>query len=124
MTLIKALLILSVLAVLVWAFRNRFRVGLRAGVRVLAVLLTGVAIVSIIDPSLTQEAADVVGVTRGTDLVLYLLAVVYVVTSTGTYFRFREQDRRIVEVVRASALRDAILTNGLPGADREHSATK
>lgn len=119
MNLIKAILILSFLSVLVWAFRNRSRVGLRAGMRLLAVALTAAAVVSIVDPEITQHAADFVGVTRGTDLVLYLLTVVYVLTTVGTYFRFREQERRLVEVVRANALRDAIMTQGLPGADRE-----
>jgi hypothetical protein len=118
MNLIKAFLILSFLGVLIWAFRNRARVGLRAGVRILACMLTAIAIASIIDPGLPQAVANVLGVTRGTDLVLYLLTVVYVLTAVGTYFRFRDQDRRLVEVVRATCLRDAILTQGLPGADR------
>lgn len=115
MNLIKLLLIFSFLGALLWAFRNRARVGLRAGLRVVAVLLTTAAVASIIDPAVPQRAADLVGVTRGTDLVLYLLVVVFVLTTIGTYFRFREQERRFVELVRASALRDSILTEGMPG---------
>jgi small membrane protein len=114
-TLIKVLLILSFLSLLGWGFRNRGRVGLRAGMRLVAIVLTGAAIASVINPDLTTSVARLVGVTRGTDLVLYVFIVIFVATSIGTYFRFREQDRRLVEVVRASAIREAILMQGLPG---------
>jgi hypothetical protein len=119
MNLIKVILIICFLLLLTWAFRNRARVGLRAGTRLVAVVLTAVAITSILNPNIPQHAADFLGVTRGTDLVLYLFIVVFVVSSLGTYFRFREQERRLTEVVRASAIRDAILSEGMPGTPSE-----
>ena len=115
---IKFVLILSFLSLAVWAFRNRSRVGLRAGARLLALVLTAAAIVSVLQPSITQEVANVLGVTRGTDLILYGFIVVLALTSVGTYFRFRENEQRIAELVRASAIRDAILSQGLPGNGR------
>ncbi len=115
MNLIKLLLILSFAALFIWAFRNRANVGLRAGVRVFAVVLTMIAIVSILVPNVLQSLADIVGVTRGTDLVLYALVVVFAATTVGTYFRFRELERRLAAVVRADAIRDATLTDGIPG---------
>ena len=115
---IKLVLILSFLSVAVWAFRNRSRVGLRAGARLLALILTAAAIVSVLQPSITQEVANVLGVTRGTDLILYGFIVVLAWTSVGTYFRFREHEQRIAELVRASAIRDAILSQGMPGNGR------
>lgn len=122
MTLIKILLIVSFLCLLAWGFRNRTRVGLRAGMRLAAILLTGAAIGSVIYPDLLTRAANDVGVTRGTDLVLYMFIVIFIAVSIGTYFRFREQDRRLVEVVRASAIREAVLLNGMPGADEQQPA--
>jgi hypothetical protein len=118
MNLIKILLILSFVALFVWAFRNRSRVGLRAGTRLFAVILTAVAIVSILVPNLLQHLADLVGVTRGTDLLLYVLVVVFVSTTVGSYFRFRDLERRLADLVRADAIRDATLTQGVPGDDR------
>jgi hypothetical protein len=115
---IKLVLILSFLSVAVWAFRNRSRVGLRAGARLLALILTAAAIVSVLQPSITQEVANLLGVTRGTDLILYGFIVVLAWTSVGTYFRFREHEQRIAELVRASAIRDAILSHGMPGNGR------
>jgi hypothetical protein len=114
MTLIKLLLVLSFVALLGWGFRHRAHVGLRAGMRLAAIALTGAAILSVINPNLPQDLADAVGVTRGTDLVLYLFIVVFTATAIGTYFRFREQDRRLQELVRASAIREAVLSQGLP----------
>ena len=114
---IKILLIASFLGLLGWGFRHRAHVGLRAGIRLAAVCLTGAAIAAVIDPDLLTRVANDVGVTRGTDLVLYLFIVIFVATSIGTYFRFREQDRRLVEVVRASAIREAVLSQGLPGGE-------
>jgi hypothetical protein len=116
MTWIKALLIVSFLCLLGWGFRHRAHVGLRAGMRIAAIALTGAAIAAVVNPDLLTRAANDVGVTRGTDLVLYLFIVIFAATSIGTYFRFREQDRRLVEVVRASAIREAILSQGMPGA--------
>jgi small membrane protein len=120
-TWIKILLIMSFLGLLGWGFRHRAHVGLRAGMRLAAIALTGAAIASIINPNLTTSAANLVGVTRGTDLVLYLFIVIFIATSIGSYFRFREQDRRLVEVVRASAIREAVLSQGLPGQTEDRT---
>ena len=117
MTLIKVVLVLSFLGLLLWAFRNRNRVGLRASARLGLVLLIALAIASVIRPEMTLAAAHFLGVTRGTDLVVYALAVGFFMTSLGTYFKFREQERRLVEVVRAQAIRDSILKQGPPGSD-------
>jgi small membrane protein len=116
MTLIKVLLIAAFVGLLVWAFRNRARVGLRAGTRIAVIALTALAVASILQPNITQAMADFVGVTRGTDLVFYGVSVAFVINCISTYFRFREQDRRMVEIVRASAIRDAILSQGIPGS--------
>lgn len=116
MTLIKVVLVVAFLAIVLWAFRNRQRVGLRAGVRVLIVVLAALGVASVVQPGLTQEAADLLGVTRGTDLVLYLLVVIFALTSAGFYFRFREVDRRLVDIVRADAVRTAVAQQGVPGA--------
>jgi hypothetical protein len=117
MNLIKVLLVVAFLGAVLWAFRNRGRVGIRAGARVVILLLTIIAVASVVDPNIPQQVADFVGVTRGTDLVLYLLVIVFVLTTAGMYFRFRELERRLVDVVRASAIQTAVTAQGLPGGD-------
>ena len=104
---VKFLLVVAAVAALVVLFRHRSRVELRAGARVLAFFLFLVAIVSIIFPSVTQIAAEAVGVARGTDLLLYGLVVVYVLTTLGLYFRVREGDQRLLRLAREMALERA-----------------
>jgi hypothetical protein len=113
MTAIKIVLVLAIIG-MVWAFRNRSRVGLRAGARLAAIVLVILAIVSVIDPTITQRAAEELGVTRGTDLLLYLLVLVFAATSLGFYFRFRELERRLADLARAEAIREAVSVQGMP----------
>jgi hypothetical protein len=115
---IKLVLVSSFLLLLVWAFRNRRKVGLQAGGRLAAVGVVLLAVASVLHPDLTQWLAERLGVTRGTDLVLYLFIVVATVTAVFNRLRARDLEQRLTEVVRVMALRDGALMNGLPGADR------
>jgi small membrane protein len=110
---IKIVLIMAIIGMF-WAFRNRSRVGLRAGARLAVLLLAVLAAVSIIQPSVAQRAADELGVTRGTDLLLYLLVMVFAASSLGFYFRFRELERRLADLTRAQAIREAVSVQGMP----------
>lgn len=116
---IKFVLVTSFLVLLVWAFRNRRRVGLQAGGRLLAVGVALLAVASVLYPGLTQWLAERLGVTRGTDLVLYLFIVVASTTAVFSRLRARDLEQRLREVVRVMALRDAAFLNGLPGDDRD-----
>ena len=116
MTLIKPILVLGFLALLLWGFRNRSKVGIRAGIKVLGIGLTAVAIAAVVYPNITQRLADLVGVTRGTDLVLYTLVIVFGFAQAGTYFKFRAMEVRVAEMVRTRAIQDSIRDEGPPGA--------
>lgn len=71
----------------------------------LAILGLGVATVAF--PDITTEVADSVGVGRGTDLVLYVLVVVFVGNSIFNAAKFRHHERDITKLARALAIRDA-----------------
>ena len=88
---------------------------MRAGIKIAAVTLAVVAVAAVADPSLTQDLANLVGVTRGTDLMLYVLVVVFAFTQPGTYFRFKELEMRFARAVRSQAIAEAIERDGLPG---------
>ncbi len=88
---------------------------MRAGIKIAAVTLAVVAVAAVADPSLTQDLANLVGVTRGTDLMLYVLVVVFAFTQAGTYFRFKELEMRFARAVRSQAIAEAIERDGLPG---------
>lgn len=111
---IKIPLVVAAVLIFVMVFRNRQRVELRAGSRLLALGLAVVAVVSIIDPDIPQAAANALGVARGTDLLLYLLIVVFVLTTLGLYFRLRETDQHLRRLVRSIAIEEAIRRDGPP----------
>jgi hypothetical protein len=115
--LIKFILVIAVVAVALLAFRNRYDVGIRAGARLAALALAAFAIASIIDTAIPQALANAMGVTRGTDLVLYTLVVVFAMTATGLYLRTREIERTVALIVRSAAIRDSILVGGMPRTD-------
>ncbi|HVC13634.1 MAG TPA: DUF2304 domain-containing protein [Acidimicrobiales bacterium] len=118
MNAIKVVLILCFLGLLAWAFRNRNRVGLRAGIKVGAVVLTAFAVTAIADPALTTSLAHTLGVADGTDLLLYALVVTFACTTMAGYFRYRHLESRLAQVVRSQAITDALLRDGPPGAAR------
>jgi hypothetical protein len=88
---------------------------MRAGARVVALLLAGFAIASVMEPNITTRVANAVGVGRGTDLLLYVLVVAFAFTSAGLYFRSRDLESRLDALTRSLAIRDAVLEDGPPG---------
>lgn len=64
-------------------------------------------VVAVLFPNLMQALADVVGVTRGTDLLLYGLALVIIYLAGSTSVRFREVESQLVMLARQQALMDA-----------------
>lgn len=93
-------------------------VGLRApsGARHLAVrriALVGfaaLAALSVLFPDSWNEAAAVVGVGRGTDLLLYGTIVLFLVSLMTTYRRFREMEQQVTRLARRLALDEAMGT--------------
>ncbi|MDU0312712.1 DUF2304 domain-containing protein [Phycicoccus sp. M110.8] len=115
---VKVPLILFAVLALVALFRNRDRVELRAGSRVVAIVLAAAAVASIADPGIPQRVAEALGVGRGTDLLLYVLVVVFTLTSLGLYFRIKESDARVRKLARALAIERALREDG----DSDHPA--
>lgn len=111
---IKVILIGLILVALVWGLRHRDDVGFRAGRRLAALALALFAIVAVLAPGFTTSLARVVGIGRGTDLLLYGLVMTFVFSTAGLYFRCRDIERRLVEITRAVAIREALATGGPP----------
>ncbi len=77
--------------------------------RLLAVVLFLVATVFIFSPDLTTVIARSLGVGRGADLLLYVSLIAGVHIALLLYRRTRELERRMTELIRAAAIRDAQL---------------
>lgn len=77
-------------------------------VRRLTLLLAVVAgIIAVVFPSSINTVANLLGVGRGTDLVLYALVVVFVGNSIAVAGHNRQLNREITQLARSIALREA-----------------
>jgi small membrane protein len=75
--------------------------------RLLAAFLFFSASVCVIFPGITSEVANALGVGRGADLLLYLGLLAGIHSFLLLYLKERRMDRRITELTRAIAIRDA-----------------
>ncbi len=104
---IQVLLIVAVGAVALVLLRASAGVAHLAIRRVLLLGFAIVAIVSILAPGWVTRLANLVGVGRGTDLLLYGLIVAFLGYTATSYRRFRLIERRLTELTRQIALDEA-----------------
>lgn len=104
--LIQVVLIVVVILVVARLFRSR---GARAQAirRIGLVVFAAFAAVSILFPDVWSRIARMVGVGRGTDLVLYALVVAFLSFTVTTYLRFRDLETNYTRLARRIALTDA-----------------
>jgi hypothetical protein len=105
--LIQIFLIAAALGVLVLLLRSRASLRTRAWKKLIVVALTALAVASILRPELTQKVANLVGVGRGTDLLLYVLTAVFLYVGLGFYLRFKDVERQLTVLARRIALDEA-----------------
>lgn len=93
--------------------------------RVVLAVIFAAAVVAVIFPGIVNSVANLLGVGRGTDLILYALVIVFVGNSVSASVRHRELERELTLLARTVALRDAPLpgrggsaTPGAPGAEQ------
>ncbi len=102
---IQILLILAVIVVMVVFLHQTSRT--RALSIIAAVIFAILAIAAILFPETTTWLAQLVGIGRGTDLVLYCLVVFVMFTSIQNSVRRRQDQQRLAKVVRQMALLQA-----------------
>jgi small membrane protein len=113
--LIQFLLVLAVLTILFVFVRSSNAVYVQASKRVGLVLFAVANVYAVMRPDDLSAIAKLVGVGRGTDLVLYALVVAFMAGMFSFYQRFRVVDRRYTELARTVALREAELVNAERG---------
>lgn len=104
---IKWLLVPGVVLAVVLSLRSRASLRGQARRKILAALTVVAGAIAVMFPSTLQTLANWTGVTRGTDLLLYALALVIIYLVGSTSVRFREQEARIVLLARQVALSEA-----------------
>lgn len=109
---IKLLLLAGILAAATFAYRGApGTVSLAARRLTLAVTLAA-AMVAVLFPDLVTTLANLVGVGRGADLVLYGFVLASIFVWIGMYRRLHEIEHRFVELNRSVALGTSPFTSG------------
>jgi small membrane protein len=104
---IKILLILAVLVLLMFFLRHHGTSRSGATVKLGFALFVVLGVLAVLLPNQVSRMAQLVGVGRGTDLVLYMLVVAFGFATINTYLRFKELELRYARLARAVALRGA-----------------
>ena len=104
---IKWLLVPALVLAVFLGLRARASLRGQARRKLLAFATVVFGVLSVLFPDILQRLATLVGVTRGTDLLLYCLAlvIIYLVGSTGV--RFRAVETQMVTLARQVALMEA-----------------
>jgi hypothetical protein len=106
--LIQILLILAALTLFFFFLRRSHTARLQAFKRIGFLLFCLFGVLAVLEPDTMTWLANRVGVGRGTDLLVYMLAVVFAFFSLNTYLRFKDTERRLTKLARAMAIRDAV----------------
>jgi hypothetical protein len=120
---IQLLLVPGVVLAVVLSLRSRASLRGQARRKILAALTVVAGVIAVVFPSTLQALADWTGVTRGTDLLLYGLALVIIYLVGSTSVRFREQEARIVLLARQVALSEAEARLAATGRLRHEGAS-
>lgn len=104
---IQGLLIAAVILLLVYLLRSRRNAQSRAWVKVGYVLFVIGAVYAILRPDDTTVIANLLGVRRGADLLVYALVIAFLFTTISAYMRFKDLELRYAQLARAVALEGA-----------------
>ena len=102
--LIQFLLILAALVLFTTFLRLAHTARLQAFKRIGFLLFCLFGVIAVLRPGVMTWLANRVGVGRGTDLLLYMLVVVFAFFSLNTYLRFKDTERRLTKLARAMAI--------------------
>jgi protein-S-isoprenylcysteine O-methyltransferase Ste14 len=108
---IKIILLAGVLGFMVLVFRGYGGAGQLAIRRMVAILLALLGVLAVLMPDAVTWLANRVGVSRGTDLILYLLVVAFLWATVALHRRIEDLERRYIDLVRLSAIVEAMEAN-------------
>jgi hypothetical protein len=105
---IKAILVLGLLAFTALELRGKGSASHLAVRRLIAALVLALGVTGIVFPDLVTKLANAVGVGRGADLVLYALVIAFLFSTLGLYLRLSKLEQRYVALSRQFAIDTAL----------------
>lgn len=108
MIVVQFLLIAAFLFLFVVAIRSRTAHSVSASKKILFLAFLAVLVVAVLAPNLVTDVANGVGVGRGTDLVLYLLAVAFGFYVVNDYLRGQDSRQQLHRLARRLAVLEAL----------------
>lgn len=118
---IQFLLIAAVGLGLLLFVRRWHGVGMQAGKRIGLVAFALLNVYAVLRPDDVTWVANRLGVGRGADLILYVLVIAFVLGMLNFYLRFKTMDRRLTELARTIAIREAEVVNRERGVLAAHN---
>jgi hypothetical protein len=106
---IQVILAALVVLIITYSLQHRRATSLRAGLKLLFLALAVSAVITIARPEFLTAIAHVVGVGRGTDLLLYGFVMGFVFFAIATYLKFKDYEQRIAKLARHIAIAEAEL---------------
>jgi hypothetical protein len=107
MILVQMILIVAAVAMAVVGLRSRGAHGVNAWKKLLFTALMAGVVIAVISPGLLTRVANAVGVGRGTDLVLYTLAVGFGFYVVNQYLRGQDAREELHALARRIAVVEA-----------------
>lgn len=105
--LIKTLLLVGIVVITVMLTRSTTGSRHQAVRRLLLIGFVALAVVAVLFPRLLTQVAQVVGVGRGADLLLYGLTITFLGYVAASYRRMRVLEQHLTTLARELALREA-----------------
>lgn len=123
MILVQLILVAAFVALFLFTLRSRTAHSVSATKKLAFLTFMVVVLVAVLSPRLVSEVANLVGVGRGTDLVLYLLAVMFCFYVVNDYLRGQDSRNQVHKLARKIAVLEALERYEITHSrDRDHSA--
>lgn len=104
---IQIILIAISFAVLLYALSSRETHAINAWKKIGIILMAFIAIIAILLPEVANKVANLLGVGRGADLLLYLLFAAFIFHALSQYIKGKDQQNTLFRLARRVAIIEA-----------------
>jgi hypothetical protein len=111
MNVIQVALVGGVVIIAIFFVRGQHGVRIQASKRLAFFAFLVLNVYAVGRPDDVTRVAKLVGVGRGADLMLYALVVAFVFAMLTIYMRIHDDERRVTQLARTVAIRDAEMLN-------------